>query len=662
MSLGLDVGRWGLKERLVAGFLAVGLIPALLLATLAYFKASHALREDAGRSMQATATDALDKLYRNLYERYGDVQAFAFNPAARGGAADITRAADFYMRAYSLYDLMIVADANGTIVAVNSVDKDGKPVATGTLVGRSVRDEAWFRECVSGRVTRGQSYFADIAPDAEQQHLGRTDARSLNFSAPVFDADGRVVRVWSNRASPERIVGEILDDTRAHLRDLGLRTVQTQLVSREGLLLHDQDAKRSFRVNLSEAGLAAAAGVKAARSGWTQERERGARRTQLNGYATSAGVLGFPGYGWGVLVRVDQDEALAAANSLRLFTILLALLLAVGIAAFANVLSRRMVRPIERAEAALAELARGEGDLTHRLDAHGNDELARLGRSFNTFMGKLHEIISRVRESAVQMTQSAQELHSASSVISEASQTQASSLEETSATLHQMTSTVRQNADSAAQANQLADGAREVAEKGGRVVGDAVRAMREIHESSRKIADITTTIDEIAFQTNLLALNAAVEAARAGEQGRGFAVVASEVRNLAQRSASAAREIKELIDDSVKKVESGAELVNRSGSTLGEIVTSVKRVTDIVAEITAASREQSSGVDEVNRAVAQMDRVTQSSAAQTEELTATAGTLSDRAREVMSLVSQFRLASGSGESVSAAAVERRRAA
>jgi len=326
----------------------------------------------------------------------------------------------------------------------------------------------------------------------------------------------------------------------------------------------------------------------------------------------------------------------------------LALLLAVGIAAFANVLSRQVVRPIERAEAALAELARGQGDLTQRLDAQGHDELARLGRSFNTFMGKLHEIILRVRESAVQMTQSAQELHSASSVISEASQTQASSLEETSATLQQMTSTVRQNADSAAQANQLADGAREVAEKGGRVVGDAVRAMKEIHESSRKIADITTTIDEIAFQTNLLALNAAVEAARAGEQGRGFAVVASEVRNLAQRSASAAREIKGLIDDSVKKVESGAELVNRSGSTLGEIVTSVKRVTDIVAEITAASREQASGVDEVNRAVSQMDRATQSNAAQTEELSATADHLSDQARQVLEMVRRFRLAEGAG--------------
>jgi methyl-accepting chemotaxis protein len=177
-------------------------------------------------------------------------------------------------------------------------------------------------------------------------------------------------------------------------------------------------------------------------------------------------------------------------------------------------------------------------------------------------------------------------------------------------------------------------------------VGDAVSAMREIHESSRRIAEITTTIDEIAFQTNLLALNAAVEAARAGEQGRGFAVVASEVRGLAQRSASAAREIKGLIDDSVQKVESGAELVNRSGATLGEIVVSVKRVSDIVAEIAAASREQSTGVDELNKAVSQMDRTTQSNAAQTEELSATANHLTEQAREVLALVRQFRLADG----------------
>ncbi len=236
-----------------------------------------------------------------------------------------------------------------------------------------------------------------------------------------------------------------------------------------------------------------------------------------------------------------------------------------------------------------------------------------------------------------------QELAAASEQLSSGAQQSASSLEETASSLEEITATVRQNADNADQANQLANSSRETAEKGGAVVAQAVDAMGEINRSSRKIADIITTIDEIAFQTNLLALNAAVEAARAGEQGRGFAVVAGEVRNLAQRSATAAREIKGLIEDSVQKVETGSELVNKSGETLGAIVTSVKRVTDIVAEIAAASREQTVGIEQINKAVAQMDQVTQSNASQTEEMSGTAVALSGQAEQLQAVVAQFNL-------------------
>jgi hypothetical protein len=237
-----------------------------------------------------------------------------------------------------------------------------------------------------------------------------------------------------------------------------------------------------------------------------------------------------------------------------------------------------------------------------------------------------------------------QQLAAASEELSSGAQEQASSLEETASSLEEITGTIQQNADNAQQANQLAGNSRSVAEKGGEVVGRAVQGMSEINVASKKIADIITAIDEIAFQTNLLALNAAVEAARAGEQGRGFAVVAGEVRNLAQRSAAAAKEIKGLIQDSVAKVEAGTELVNQSGHTLAEIVTSVKRVTDIVSEIAAASREQASGIEQVNKAVTQMDQVTQGNASQTEELSGTAEGLAGQATQLQQLVAQFNLA------------------
>jgi deoxycytidylate deaminase len=251
--------------------------------------------------------------------------------------------------------------------------------------------------------------------------------------------------------------------------------------------------------------------------------------------------------------------------------------------------------------------------------------------------------ITDVDDISNSVASASQELAAASEQLSSGAQESASSLEETASSLEEITATVRQNADNADQANQLANSSRETAEKGGAVVAQAVTAMGEINRSSRKIADIITTIDEIAFQTNLLALNAAVEAARAGEQGRGFAVVAGEVRNLAQRSATAAREIKGLIEDSVQKVETGSELVNKSGETLEAIVTSVKRVTDIVAEIAAASREQTTGIEQINKAVAQMDQVTQSNASQTEEMSGTAVALSGQADQLQQVVAQFNL-------------------
>jgi len=315
--------------------------------------------------------------------------------------------------------------------------------------------------------------------------------------------------------------------------------------------------------------------------------------------------------------------------------------------------ARRVARPLNAAVIRLDELASGDADLTLRLQVATADEAGRLATSLNTFLEKQHTLVREIRSTAAHVGAASQQVASAASQLSGRAQDQAAALEESAASLEEITATVRQNAESARRANSLAVEARAAAEKGGTVVGAAVASMEEITKASRQIADIITVIDEIAFQTNLLALNAAVEAARAGEQGRGFAVVAAEVRNLAQRSAGAAREIKALIQDSVAKVQEGSAHVNRSGETLDEIVQSAKRVADIVAEIAAACQEQSSGIDQVNRAVAQMDRVTQDNAAQTEELSSTSQALAAQAHEMLALVSRFTLPAAHGAGVAA---------
>jgi methyl-accepting chemotaxis protein len=303
-------------------------------------------------------------------------------------------------------------------------------------------------------------------------------------------------------------------------------------------------------------------------------------------------------------------------------------------------LGRVMGGPLRKAVLVLNEVA--NGDFTRELSIDTKDEVGQMATALNAAVTSVRNALNGVRAVADSVASASQQLSSAADEISSGAEEQAASLEETAASLEEITSTVKQNGDNAQQASRLAAGSREVAEKGGRIVRSAVDAMGEITNSSKKIADIITTIDEIAFQTNLLALNAAVEAARAGEQGRGFAVVATEVRNLAQRSAAASKEIKGLIGDSVRKVEVGSEHVNQSGTTLNEIMGSVKRVTDIISEIAAASREQNTGLDQVNKAVSQLDQVTQTNAAQTEELSATAEALSEQAAELQALVAKFR--------------------
>jgi methyl-accepting chemotaxis protein len=302
-------------------------------------------------------------------------------------------------------------------------------------------------------------------------------------------------------------------------------------------------------------------------------------------------------------------------------------------------ISRKLTGPLATAVGVLEAVAKG--DFTRRLEVRSVDEMGRMATALNQAVDSVRTALGEVHVSAQQSALASQEVAEAAHQLAGRAQEQASSLEETAASLEEMGASVKQNADSAAQANRLALDARTVAEKGGHVVASAVSAMSEINTASTRIADIIGAIDAIAFQTNLLALNAAVEAARAGEQGRGFAVVATEVRNLAQRSAEAAREIKSLIQDTVRKVEAGATLVNQSGQTLQEIVDAVKRVADIVTEIAAAGREQASGIDQVNRAVTLMDQLTQSNAAQTEELSSTAQALAVQAEQLQALVARF---------------------
>jgi methyl-accepting chemotaxis protein len=341
------------------------------------------------------------------------------------------------------------------------------------------------------------------------------------------------------------------------------------------------------------------------------------------------------------VVDAKSAEAdLAARQSITIIIAIsaVALLLSIGLGIF---ISRSITRPLN--EAVLVAQTVASGDLTSRIEVKSEDETGQLLQALKDMNQSLIGIVDEVRSGTSTMATASNQIASGNMDLSSRTEEQASSLEETASSMEELTSTVRQNADNARQANSLSMSASEIAIKGGDVVSEVVVTMNGINDSAKKITDIIGVIDGIAFQTNILALNAAVEAARAGEQGRGFAVVASEVRNLAQRSAAAAKEIKALIDDSVGRVDTGSKLVAQAGSTMTEVVDSVKRVTDIMAEIMAASEEQSAGIEQVNQAISQMDNVTQQNAALVEEAAAAAASLKDQAVKLEQTVSVFKI-------------------
>lgn len=332
--------------------------------------------------------------------------------------------------------------------------------------------------------------------------------------------------------------------------------------------------------------------------------------------------------------EASYDMAIAVLGATLVVLVLLMLLVWMGIRS-------TLMAPLNSLIASIRHIA--SGDLVSKIDVQGSNEMGQLADSLRHMQSELGRTVGDVRSSANAIYSGASEISVGNSDLSSRTEQQAASLEETAASMEQLTATVKQNAENARQASQLALSASDTARRGGNVVDNVVQTMNEIAASSQKIADITSVIDGIAFQTNILALNAAVEAARAGEQGRGFAVVAGEVRSLAQRSAQAAKEIKQLIEDSVSRVDTGSTLVASAGETMGEIVNAVTRVTGIMGEIASASDEQSRGIDQVGLAVAEMDRVTQQNAALVQESAASAAALEEQASHLTQAVSVFRI-------------------
>lgn len=663
---------FGLTPKLVSLLLVFALVP-MALAGISTMLNFGDIKDQAGIRFKDEAVTIADKIDRNLFERYGDVQAFGLNRVVHderywyqpGDNNPIVETMNQLVSTYGIYYLTILVDTQGKVIAINSKDASGNSINTASLYTRNYSNSDWFRKVSSGQFTTSMQFSAagntsatgtyiedlHIDSDVKSAYPG-DDALTLGYSAPVY-RDGKVVAYWSNRTKFS-LVEEIFQQAYHELSAAGYPNAELTLLDSEGKIIIDYDpgkhgttnvvhdlANVIMKFNLAQKGVIAAQHAIAGKTGFEYAFHARKQIDQAAGYTHLKGALGYPGMNWGVLVRVPENEAapwLASIQREMLIEFILFAAIAILIGVFVG---RKVVARILPVVDVAKKAA--EGDLRERLEVNSSDEIGQMSQAFNQMLDQLNEMVAEVKYASINISSGAEQIADGNVSLSQRTEEQASSLEETASAMEEMTGTVKQNADSANQAKNVADDNRQRAAVGADVVHRTVSAMGDINDASTRISDIIGTIDGIAFQTNLLALNAAVEAARAGEQGRGFAVVASEVRSLAQRSSEAAKEIKDLIEDSVDKVKTGTQLVDESGKTLEEIISGAQKVADIVAEIAAASQEQASGIDQVNGAITQMDTMTQSNAALVEEAAAASRSMQDQANNLSSMMEFFKL-------------------
>ncbi len=615
--------RIGLQKKLMIALLCVGLVPALLV-ELVSDNTIRTFKEMYPKQYASIAQRITDTIDRNLFERYGDVQAFGGNAAIRdqthwyqpGNQLNpLVGAMNQYVKIYGLYDLTLVVDLDGKVIAVNDQDNTGKAIDTKYLYSKNFSQERWFKDALSGTFYTDASssltgtVVEDVHADPDVARIYGTEGLVLGFAAPVKGPDGKTIAIWKNYAQ-FGLVENIIKETYSSLAPLGYDTVEITLLSNKGVVLVDYDPsqrgtkeiKRDLEVvgklNLAEKGVQI---VQQALNGGTGvSRSWHARKGlwQVASYANHTGSMGFKGMPWIALVRNSEAAVFAFVHRSEMLVWIVLGVCAVATFFMAWLIGRSIVRPID---AIVKELGLSSGEL---------------------------------RSSSGQVASSAQAL-------AQGATEQAASLEESAATLEQISSTSKHNADNSQSALALTDQVLGASEKGSESMRHMSTAITDIKTAADETAQIIKIIDEIAFQTNLLALNAAVEAARAGDAGKGFAVVAEEVRNLAQRSANAARETSEKIRRSRELADNGVKVTHDSATALEEIRDSAIKASDLVKEIAAQSNEQATAMGQMTIAVSELDKVTQQNSAAAEESSAAAQQLTAHANSLDTLMGRL---------------------
>jgi hypothetical protein len=588
------------------------------------FRAAESARRRTTSRFQTLAENIGDKIDRNLFERYGDVQAFGFNRVIGdrdawykpSGDTDLVHVMNDYVAAYGVYYLTILVDTDGRVIAVNNKDSSGKPIDTAFIYERSYADAPWYLACKAGQFTTDMPFAAPenkaatgtfiedlhIDEDAKSAYPGDS-ALTIGFSAPVRDPDGNVIAYWSNRskfANVEAIVVQAYRDVMGDFPGAELTVLDATgkvIIDYDPTLHKTLDVRHDFdvlmKLNLAERGVAAAQAAVRGESGNNFSRHARKGINQGVGYAHLRGALGYPGMNWSVLARIPavEIERLSGVTAIR-YSIFGGAAAAILAAIIGGIFfGRRFARP-------------------------------------------LHRIAGALTDASAQVSEAAEQVASAAQSLAAGVTDQAASVQETSAALTEVSSQTHAASGDADRAGSLADDARVATSASEQTMNELGTAMDRINDSAGQISKIIKVIEEIAFQTNLLALNAAVEAARAGQHGAGFAVVAAEVRNLAQRSAEAARNTATLIEQAVQSARDGTSVSQDAATALREINGKVVQIADLLSGIRESAKQQSTAIEQVSSAMSRIDTATQQAAASAEESAAAARELTSMAASV----------------------------
>jgi len=611
-----------LKKKILILCFTIAIVPLLIIGILTEKNSKH-MAEEIAHDYGNFANELIDIIDRNLFERYGDVQAFASNEVIQDESQwykrnedenGIIRAANTYTDLYDIYTAMIIVDLEGRPIAVNTRDADGSKIDTDWIYDQNFKDASWFQNAIAGNFLRGSGTDGTVVEDV---HIDETIRRLIGgngigiaYTAPVTNRDGEVIAIWSNRVSFE-LVNQICEDFYAGFSDEKHQSTEITILNRKGDIIVDLDPMSNngineansdmsvlLKLNLAEKGLEIAKRAVAGETGGMSSRHLRKQIDQTSGYSHSHGALGYKGLGWSALIRVDERESLAAFKQARVETILVTLLAALG----------------------------------------GLFAAWRLANSITKPLKGISESLSGNSQSALS---SALIVENGSQTVADGASRQAASVEETCASTEELASMIDQNAESVANAIKQVNEVSDVVTHTSGLVNNLTHSMTEVATASEETQKIVKTIDEIAFQTNILALNAAVEAARAGEAGSGFAVVADEVRSLAGRCADAARSTAELIESNIQKIEVSAKAAESTGSEFERLREISLNVKTIVSQIANASDQQNEGLKQINSAVMEISNVTQANASGAEEAASAAKELNGQAGAIEALAEQL---------------------